>query len=49
MRKYDFVVIGGGSAGFNAAGAAVELGLKTAVIDGARKLGGLCILRGCMP
>ena len=49
MRTYDFVVIGGGSAGFNAASAAVELGLKTAVIDGAQELGGLCILRGCMP
>ena len=49
MRTYDFVVIGGGSAGFNAAGAAVELGLRTAVVDGARELGGLCILRGCMP
>ncbi|MEO6246512.1 MAG: NAD(P)/FAD-dependent oxidoreductase, partial [Opitutaceae bacterium] len=26
-----------------------SLGLKTAIIDGARELGGLCILRGCMP
>jgi pyruvate/2-oxoglutarate dehydrogenase complex dihydrolipoamide dehydrogenase (E3) component len=28
---------------------AAELGLKTAVVDGAKELGGLCILRGCMP
>jgi len=49
IRSYDFVAIGGGSAGFNAARVAVSLGLKTAVIDGARDLGGLCILRGCMP
>ena len=49
MLSYDFVVIGGGSAGFNAAGEAGALGLRTAVIDGARELGGLCILRGCMP
>ena len=47
--SYDFVVIGGGSAGFNAARVAVAHGLKTAIIDGARELGGLCILRGCMP
>ncbi|MSU65185.1 MAG: NAD(P)/FAD-dependent oxidoreductase [Opitutus sp.] len=47
--RYDFVVIGGGSAGFNAARVAVAHGLKTAVVDGARELGGLCILRGCMP
>src|SRR5882724_1999437 len=49
MKSYDFLVIGGGSAGFNAARVAVSHGLKTAVIDGARDLGGLCILRGCMP
>jgi len=49
MAAYDFVVIGGGSAGYAAARTAVELGLKTAVIDGADELGGLCILRGCMP
>ena len=49
VRSYDFVALGGGSAGFNAARVAVSLGLKTAVIDGARELGGLCILRGCMP
>ena len=46
---YDFLVLGGGSAGFSAARVAVSLGLRTAIIDGARDLGGLCILRGCMP
>src|SRR3954470_543033 len=49
MKHYDFVAIGGGSAGFNAARVAVGLGLRTAVVDGAKDLGGLCILRGCMP
>lgn len=49
IRNYDFICIGGGSAGFNAARTAAGLGLKTAVIDGASPLGGLCILRGCMP
>ncbi len=49
MKTYDFVAIGGGSAGFNAARVAVGLGKKVAVIDGARELGGLCILKGCMP
>lgn len=46
---YDFTVIGGGSAGYAAARTAAARGLKTAVIDGAAELGGLCILRGCMP
>ncbi len=49
MKSYDFVILGGGSAGFNAARTATELGLRTAIVDGARPLGGLCILRGCMP
>lgn len=47
--KVDFVVIGGGSGGYAAARSAAELGLKTALIDGSREMGGLCILRGCMP
>ncbi len=46
---YDFIVIGGGSAGFNAARVAAALGQKVAIVDGAKDLGGLCILRGCMP
>jgi pyruvate/2-oxoglutarate dehydrogenase complex dihydrolipoamide dehydrogenase (E3) component len=48
-KEYDFICIGGGSAGFNAARVAAGLGLKVAVVDGARQLGGLCILNGCMP
>jgi pyruvate/2-oxoglutarate dehydrogenase complex dihydrolipoamide dehydrogenase (E3) component len=48
-RPYDFVVIGGGSAGYNAANTAAGLGRRVAIIEGARQLGGLCILRGCMP
>ena len=49
MKSYDFICIGGGSAGFNAARVAAGLGRNVAVIDGAKQLGGLCILRGCMP
>jgi pyruvate/2-oxoglutarate dehydrogenase complex dihydrolipoamide dehydrogenase (E3) component len=49
MRAYDLAVIGGGSAGYNAARVAAELGQRVAIVDGARRLGGLCILRGCMP
>ncbi|MCP5539510.1 MAG: NAD(P)/FAD-dependent oxidoreductase [Akkermansiaceae bacterium] len=47
--SHDLAIIGGGSAGYAAARTAVEHGLKTVVIDGAETLGGLCILRGCMP
>jgi pyruvate/2-oxoglutarate dehydrogenase complex dihydrolipoamide dehydrogenase (E3) component len=48
-HEYDFIVIGGGSAGYNAARKALEFTGRVAVVDGAQELGGLCILRGCMP
>ncbi|HEY8962592.1 MAG TPA: NAD(P)/FAD-dependent oxidoreductase [Luteolibacter sp.] len=49
MESYDFLVIGGGSAGYAAARTAHALGKRVAIVEGARELGGLCILRGCMP
>lgn len=49
MKDFDFVVVGGGSGGYAAARTAADEGLRTAVIDGSEELGGLCILRGCMP
>lgn len=48
-RSFDFIAIGGGSAGFNAARVAASLGQKVAIVDAGAELGGLCILRGCMP
>jgi pyruvate/2-oxoglutarate dehydrogenase complex dihydrolipoamide dehydrogenase (E3) component len=45
---HDVLVIGGGSAGYAAARTAESLGARTAVVDSG-PLGGLCILRGCMP
>ena len=45
---YDVIVIGGGSAGYAAARTASDLGGKVAIVD-MGPLGGLCILRGCMP
>ena len=48
-RHFDFVVIGGGSAGYAAARTAREVFENVAIIEDAGELGGLCILRGCMP
>lgn len=48
-NSFDFIVIGGGSGGYAAARTAHSSGLRVAVVDGATELGGLCILRGCMP
>ncbi len=51
MKRFDFdvAVIGGGSGGYAAARTAAAAGLETAVIEGGKEVGGLCILRGCMP
>ncbi|NIR58281.1 MAG: FAD-dependent oxidoreductase, partial [Gammaproteobacteria bacterium] len=45
---YDVIVLGGGTAGTTAATAASDAGARTAMINDG-ELGGLCILRGCMP
>jgi len=48
-EEFDFVVIGGGSGGYAGASMAAQLGMKVALVEGAEQMGGLCILRGCMP
>jgi dihydrolipoamide dehydrogenase len=47
--EFDVAVIGGGSAGYAAARTAASLGARVVVIEGGEEIGGLCILRGCMP
>jgi pyruvate/2-oxoglutarate dehydrogenase complex dihydrolipoamide dehydrogenase (E3) component len=48
-KKFNLIVIGGGSAGYAAARTYHEKGGSVAVVDDGDELGGLCILRGCMP
>lgn len=45
---HDVLIIGGGSAGYAAARTARDQGANVGIIDHG-PLGGLCILRGCMP
>ncbi len=47
-KTHDVIVIGGGSAGYAAARTARDAGADVAIVDQG-PLGGLCILRGCMP
>ena len=48
IHDYDLVVIGAGSGGYAAARTARDCGANVALVDHG-PLGGLCILRGCMP
>jgi len=48
-QTFDLAVIGAGSAGFAAARTAAAMGLKVVILEGGKQVGGLCILRGCMP
>jgi dihydrolipoamide dehydrogenase len=43
------VVLGGGPGGYAAAFLAADLGLEVAIIDRDDRLGGTCLLRGCIP
>jgi pyruvate/2-oxoglutarate dehydrogenase complex dihydrolipoamide dehydrogenase (E3) component len=47
-HQFDLVVVGAGSGGFAAARTARDMGASVALVDRG-PLGGLCILRGCMP
>src|SRR4051812_5543710 len=51
MNKFDYdvAILGGGSGGYAAARTAANADLRTVVIEGGAEVGGLCILRGCMP
>jgi pyruvate/2-oxoglutarate dehydrogenase complex dihydrolipoamide dehydrogenase (E3) component len=46
---FDCVVVGGGSGGYAAARTLSAAQWRVAVVDGGEEVGGLCILRGCMP
>ncbi len=48
-ETYDVVVIGSGPGGYVAAARAGALGLKTAVVEKDKALGGTCLHRGCIP
>ncbi len=43
------VVLGGGPGGYAAAFLAADLGMQVAIVDRDERLGGTCLLRGCIP
>ncbi|MCP4069549.1 MAG: FAD-dependent oxidoreductase, partial [Phycisphaeraceae bacterium] len=48
-RQKDLVVIGSGPGGYVGAIRAAQLGLDVAIVEKDAKLGGTCLLRGCIP
>src|SRR3984893_19298451 len=48
-NEYDLIVIGAGTGGYVAAIRAAQLGLKVAVVEKQKALGGTCLLWGCIP
>ena len=49
QAPFDVAIIGAGPGGYVAAIRAGQLGLKTVVIERDTRLGGTCLLRGCIP
>jgi dihydrolipoamide dehydrogenase len=49
VSSYDLVVIGAGTGGYVAAIRASQLGLKVAVVEKQKALGGTCLIWGCIP
>src|SRR5712691_1896193 len=49
MEKFDVVIIGSGPGGYVAAIRAGQLGLKTAIVEKDKDLGGTCLNIGCIP
>ena len=49
MSKQNLLVIGGGPGGYAAAFMAADRGMQVIVIDAEDQLGGVCLLRGCIP
>ena len=48
-HEYDLIVIGAGTGGYVAAIRGAQLGLKVAVVERQKALGGTCLLWGCIP
>jgi dihydrolipoamide dehydrogenase len=48
-NPYDVVVIGAGTGGYVAAIRAAQLGLRVAVVEKQKALGGTCLIWGCIP
>ena len=49
MSEQNLLIIGGGPGGYTAAFMAADRGMQVTLIDAEDQLGGVCLLRGCIP
>jgi len=49
MSKQNLLIIGGGPGGYAAAFLAADKGMQVTLVDEEKQLGGVCLLRGCIP
>lgn len=49
MAETQLVVLGAGPGGYAAAFLAADLGMQVTIVDQESRLGGVCLLRGCIP
>ncbi|MFL5766457.1 MAG: FAD-dependent oxidoreductase, partial [Actinomycetota bacterium] len=48
-ERYDVAIIGAGTGGYSCALRSAELGLRVLLIERDERVGGTCLLRGCIP
>jgi dihydrolipoamide dehydrogenase len=48
-ERYDVAIIGAGTGGYSCALRSAELGLRVLLIERDERIGGTCLLRGCIP
>ncbi len=49
MSKQNLLIVGGGPGGYAAAFLAADRGIQVTLVDEEDQLGGVCLLRGCIP
>jgi dihydrolipoyl dehydrogenase len=49
MSEQNLLIIGGGPGGYAAAFLAADKGMQVTLVDEEKQLGGVCLLRGCIP
>lgn len=49
MSEQNLLILGGGPGGYAAAFLAADKGMQVTLVDEEKQLGGVCLIRGCIP